>query len=101
MEHLIYLPAPEERGHTLFAVRVSGTCLEPRVIDGHTAVIDRDATAKAGDVVLAIHDGEAVLKILEIIDGQPYLVTLHGHPPIAVGENTRIVGKALTALYKI
>lgn len=95
-----YWPEPQHRNHKLLAIRVSGTCLEPRLMDGHTAIVDRNIDAKEGDIVLALHEGEAILKEYRLLDGVLHLVALQGQPPIRVNSETRIVGVVVDAKYK-
>lgn len=56
-----YWPPPGERQHRHIAVEVTGDCLVPRLLPGQRAIVNLDASPRHGDIVLAIHDGEAIL----------------------------------------
>jgi transcriptional regulator with XRE-family HTH domain len=91
-EYWPYMPAADEREHRFIAVPVSGDCMEPEIRSGHRVIVDLDASPRPGDIVLAVHDGESLVKILEERDGQMYLVALREQPPIRVDEQTRVLG---------
>lgn len=85
---------PVARSHRHIAVAVVGDCLAPRLLPGQRAIVNLDASPKPGDIVMALHEGETILKILEQRDGEFWLVALQGRPPLNVGENTTIQGVA-------
>lgn len=87
-----YYPRPAERGHYFVAVEVVGTCMEPRIPQGARVIVDTEASPRPGDVVVADHDGERVVKVLERREGALYLVALRNEAPIKVTEQTRILG---------
>ncbi|MHB1007195.1 MAG: S24 family peptidase [Chloroflexota bacterium] len=91
-EYWPYFPGPGERGHEFIAVPVRGTCMEPKIPEGARVIADTTASPKPGDIVVALHDGEAIVKTLTEEDGRLMLVALQGRPPIAVDERTQIVG---------
>ena len=99
-EYVPYVPTPEERGHEFIAVRVTGDCLAPMIAAGHIAIVDRNASPRAGDVVLAVHNSEVMVKILEQRNGDLWLVALSEQPPRKVDEGTRIIGVVAMATYK-
>lgn len=53
------------RRPNLLGLRVRGTSMEPEVHDGDTVIIDRDATPKPGDVVVASVGDDVFVKRLE------------------------------------
>jgi len=91
-EYWPYMPAADEREHRFIAVPASGDCMEPEIRSGHRVIVDLDASPRPGDIVLAVHDGESLVKILEERDGQMYLVALREQPLIRVDEQTRVLG---------
>ncbi|MCL5265140.1 MAG: helix-turn-helix domain-containing protein [Chloroflexi bacterium] len=95
-----YLPEAGARGHRFVAVPVSGDCMEPEIMEGHRVIVDLDASPTSGDIVLAIHDGESLVKQLEQRNGDFYLVALQKRPPLKVNENTRILGVVKTVQYR-
>lgn len=92
VEYWAYSPTAEERRHRFVAVPVVGTCMEPRLFEGERIIVDKDASPKPGDLVVAIHDGETIIKQLEKRDGDLYLVALRDRAPVKVDESTRIIG---------
>ncbi len=87
-----YFPEAGERGHEFIAVPVKGTCMEPRIPEGARVVVDKTASPRPGDIVLAIHEGEAIVKMLTQRNGHWVLTAIQGQPPIEVDERTQIVG---------
>lgn len=99
--YLPVYPAYSERGDEWIAVPVQGTCLEPRLMHGHVAFVNRNAEPKAGDIVLIVHDGEAHFKIYEPRDGYyAMLSTLDGSDPLRSNETTRVLGVVREARYR-
>lgn len=81
------------------AFYVAGDCLQGRIEPGTTIVVDCWAVAEPGDIV-AVHNGDLLIKILtEVSDGR-YLTTLNGQPPIRVTEETRILGVVVQVTHK-
>jgi len=75
--------------------RVSGDSLSSiGILDGDWVAIDRTGKARPGRVVLAVHEGEVLIKVLEKRDGQLVLEarSFREYPPIMVGEDTTIWG---------
>lgn len=93
-----YWPEPGERNHDFIAVPVRGNCLEPYILEGERVIVDRSASPQPGDIVVAIHEGEAVVKILRQRNGRLYLEAVQGQPPIEVGPQTQIVGVVKMAM---
>ncbi len=91
-EYWPYFPEAGERGHEFIAVPVTGTCMEPRIPEGARVVVDKTASPRPGDIVLAIHEGEAIVKTLTQDNGRWVLTAIQGQPPIEVDERTQIVG---------
>ena len=61
-------------GHRLFALEVTGDSMRGRGIhDGDWVVTDKDASPRAGDVVVALIDDENTLKTLAMVKGNYYL----------------------------
>jgi len=91
-ETVPYMPEPSERNHKFIAVEVRGDCMEPDLHDGEAVIVDTDASPQPGRIVLAAHDGEAIIKRLEQRNGDLYLVARRKRPAIKVTEETRILG---------
>jgi len=91
-EYWPYMPAADERRHQFVAVPVVGNCMEPRLREGERVIVDKDASPRPGDIVVAVHDGETIIKQLERRDGELWLVALQGRKPIRIDESTRLLG---------
>ena len=96
VEYWPYLPPPWARGHEFIAIEVTGTCMEPEIHEGEWALVDKNIVPEHGDFVVAIHEGETVLKQLELRGRKHYLVALQNEPPLEVNGQTHIVGKVIT-----
>lgn len=99
-EYLPFYPQPEERGHQFFAARVSGCCMEPRILEGHWVIVNATVSPHLGDLVLVMADGEALVKELASIEGDLWLVAIRDVPPIRVTPDVRIQGVVRFAFYR-
>lgn len=99
-ELIPYLPKPEERGHEFVWVEIVGNCLEPRVMAGHIAIVDTTASPRPGNIVVAQHDGEYLVKELRQDGDYQILVALQGQESIVVDERTRILGVVTAVQYR-
>lgn len=63
----LYVPVAATAGRRtdLVGLRVSGSSMEPELFDGDTLIIDRNATAESGDIVVATIGDEVYVKRLE------------------------------------
>jgi SOS-response transcriptional repressor LexA len=90
----VYLPPMGRRPKGLFAMRVKGACMEPRICDGDTIIVDREQTWQLGKIVVAVvgEDWDRVLvKRLVERGGRYWLEPNHGDP-ILVDANVKVVG---------
>lgn len=99
-EYLPPDPGWSERREDFLGVPVSGNCMAPRIEDGDIVIIDQKAEPKIGDTVVALHDGEAIIKKLAREHGHLRLVAAQGRPPIDVVEDTRIIGVVIRIVKK-
>lgn len=99
-EYWPYWPAPENRRHDFIAVEVQGDCMEPRIRKGQRVIVDRTASPSPGDIVLAICQGQVVVKELKNQNGRLVLAALQGPPPVEVTEDTRILGVVRMVMHR-
>ena len=90
---------PRKRKATGFSglvrLRVSGSCMVPRLNPGDLVIFDTRRAPEPGQIVLAVLDEhEALIKRLAVRDGQRWLVALDGWEQV-VDERVRIVGVAV------
>lgn len=90
----VYLPPMGRRRPGLFAMRVRGQCMSPRIEDGDTIIVDREQPAEIGKIVLAVAgDNWDVVLVKKLVerDGRRWLQPLQGKA-IPVDETVTIVG---------
>ena len=81
--------------HATFWYRVSGNSLcRVGIMDGDFVAIDRAGKVKPGRTVLALHNGDMLLKVLTHRDGRAWLEARSDehYPPLPVLESTEIFG---------
>lgn len=85
-------------GHELFALRVRGDSMRDLgILAGDLVVVRRQATARTGDVVVAMVGEEAMVKVFRRGGGRVELHSAHPeYPPIVPGpEDLRLLGKVI------
>ena len=100
-----YLPCPAEwgRGRDLFALKVRGDSMTGAgILDGDTVVCARAETARSGEIVVALVDGEATVKRLGRAAGAPALLAANPrYRPIPLKGESRIAGRVLGVFREI
>lgn len=81
----------------VFALRIKGDSMSPRIMDGDIVLVDQDACPEDGDVVIALVGDEATCKIFKKAHGNVTLVPFNAaYPPFVYSgneiENLRILG---------
>ena len=86
----------------VFALRVKGDSLKDiGVLEGDLALVQKQNTAMGGDIVVAMINEEATIKILKIEGGHIALCPANDkYSNLEVNEDTKIVGKVLTVIRK-
>jgi len=98
-----YVPCPPgmARGRTLFGLRVKGdSMIDAQIAENDVVICERTERADAGEIVVALHQGEATVKRLGNADGRPTLVAENkakqeSYPPIPLDQESRILGKVV------
>jgi repressor LexA len=88
-EKVIWFPVPAKwAGHKLFFVRVVGNSMEPRIFEGDTVLVDKDAPIGKGDLVaVLLKDGELVIKRIRRKNGFVFLESINpAYEPIIVKD---------------
>lgn len=89
-EDLMPNPMPHRRG--LYALRVEGDCMEPKLRDGDIIYVDPAVSPRDKQVVVVLLDGEHTLKRYRIIKDEAWLVPDNRkYPRIKVTNNKAIV----------
>ena len=89
--------ASEARGRELFAVRVRGDSMTgAAILDDDLLVCERVQTAREGEIVVALLDGDATVKRLGRHSGAPALLPANpAYKPILLRGEVRIAGRVM------
>jgi repressor LexA len=98
------LPLPRElvgQG-TLFSLHVKGdSMIEAAICDGDFVVVRQQQTAENGDIVAAMIDGEATVKVYRVRNGHVQLVPRNtAYQPIP-GDQATILGKVVAVMRRV
>ena len=90
-------------GHgTLFALKVKGdSMIEAAICDGDTVVVRHQQVADNGDIVAAMIDGEATVKVFQRTGGHIELVPRNPAYDVIPGDDAVILGKVVTVLRRV
>lgn len=93
-------------GEEFFALRVRGSSMEPRFMEGDVVIVRRQDDAENGDVVVALDGDDATIKQLKKLpDGVMLLPFNREFDPLvftrADAENLRILGKVVELRAKL
>jgi repressor LexA len=99
IEDYIKLPKSMLPGGDLFALHVKGdSMIEKGIADGDIAIIKKQNTANNGDIVAALIDDEATLKIFKTIDRKVHLIPANPSYKPIVPENVTVLGKLVSLI---
>lgn len=98
-----YVPCPPgmARGRTLFGLRVKGdSMIDAQIAEKDIVICEKTERADAGEIIVALHQGEATVKRLSKVNGRPALIAENGakqdsYPPILLDQESRILGKVM------
>jgi repressor LexA len=89
-------------GGELFALRVHGdSMIEAAICEGDIVVVRRQDAADSGDIVAALVDGEATVKMLRVRDGRVELVPRNPYFDVISGEHATIMGKVVCVMRRL
>ena len=95
-----YIPVPvEQRGRSLFALRVKGdSMINAAILDGDIAIVEQTPVAQNGEIVVALIDDEATVKRFYKEKGAFRLQPENdNYEPIIVKELT-VLGKVISII---
>lgn len=99
VEEILSLPAELVGRGTLFALRVRGdSMIEAGIADGDVVVVRQQPVADNGDIVAAMIDDEATVKVFRARDGVVELLPRNPRYPVIPGEHAVILGKVVCVL---
>lgn len=83
----------------LFVLEVSGdSMIDAAICDGDYVVIRQQNTASEGEIVAAMLDGEATVKVLSKKDGNVWLLPRNENYAPIPGNHAKILGKVVTVI---
>lgn len=102
IESVFPLPREIVGDGELFLLRVVGdSMVDAAICDGDWVVVRQQPTGDDGDVVAAMIDGEATVKVLSRSDGHVWLLPRNpAYAPID-GDNAHILGRVVTVLRRL
>ena len=87
---------------TLFALRVKGdSMIEAAICDGDLVVVRQQQVAESGDIVAAMIDGEATVKVLRLRDGTVELLPRNPLYQVIPANHAVILGKVVSVLRRV
>lgn len=86
----------------LFMLEVKGeSMIDAAICDGDFVVIRAQKTAENGEIVAAMIDGEATVKVFSQKDGHTWLLPRNSAFPPIPGDQCEILGKVVTVMRKV
>ena len=83
----------------LFMLKVTGeSMLDPAICDGDWVVVREQSTAENGDIVAAMLDGEATVKVFRQRDGHTWLLPRNSAFEPILGDAATVLGKIVAVL---
>ncbi|GAA2403606.1 LexA repressor [Catellatospora methionotrophica] len=90
-------------GHgTLFSLRVRGdSMVDAAICDGDVVVIRQQPTAYSGEIVAAMIDGEATVKVYRVSRGHVELVPCNPAYGVIPGDDAVVLGKVVAVVRRV
>ncbi|WP_307831202.1 transcriptional repressor LexA [Nucisporomicrobium flavum] len=102
VEDELTLPVSLVGRGTLFALHVRGdSMIEAAICDGDIVVVRQQPVAQSGDIVAALIDGEATIKVYRVRNGHVELVPRNPVFETLRGDDAVILGKVTCALRRL
>lgn len=99
VEDVFELPTSLTGRGDLFMLEVSGeSMVEAGILDGDYVVVRAQATADDGQVVAAMIDGEATVKVLSHSDGHVWLLPRNADYSPIPGDEATVLGRVVTVI---
>ncbi|ADH92390.1 transcriptional repressor LexA [Arcanobacterium haemolyticum] len=99
IEDVFALPRQLTGSGELFMLQVSGdSMVDAAICDGDWVVVRRQPNAEQGEIVAAMIDGEATVKVLSRTDGHQWLLPRNPDYSPIPADNAQIIGRIVTVL---
>jgi repressor LexA len=102
VEEVFPLPRQLVGNGDLFMLNVSGdSMIDAAICDGDWVVIRAQRTAENGDIVAAMLDGEATVKVFRQRDGHTWLLPRNSNFEPILGDQSEVLGKVVAVLRSV
>ena len=99
VEEIFPLPRQLVGKGELFMLKVVGeSMIDAAICDGDWVVVRTQATAENGDIVAAMLDEEATVKVFRQRDGHTWLLPRNSNFEPILGDHAEVLGKVVTVL---
>ncbi len=90
------------KGGDLFILRVAGdSMIDAAIMDGDWVVVRAQQTAENGDIVAAMLDGEATVKVFRQRDGHTWLLPRNSAYEPILGDESTVLGRIVAVLRSV
>ena len=102
VEEIFPLPRQLVGKGDLFMLKVSGeSMIDAAICDGDWVVVREQRTADNGEIVAAMLDGEATVKVFRQRDGHTWLLPRNTSFEPILGDNAEVLGKVVAVLRSV
>ena len=102
VEEIFPLPRQVVGDGELFLLLVSGdSMIDAAICDGDWVVVRQQPTAANGEIVAAMLDGEATVKVFRQRDGHTWLLPRNSNYEPILGDEAQVLGKVVAVLRSI
>ena len=102
VEDVLSLPRQLVGSGKLFMLRVKGdSMIDAAICDGDWVVVRQQHTADNGDIVAALLDDEATVKVFRQVDGHTWLLPRNSQYEPILGDRATVMGKVVSVLRSI
>ncbi|MEU6583925.1 transcriptional repressor LexA [Nocardia sp. NPDC046763] len=87
---------------TVFGLRVRGdSMVDAAICDGDIVVVRKQQEAHTGEIVAAMIDGEATVKVYRRANGHVYLEPRNAAYPVIDGDDAQVLGKVVSVMRRV
>ena len=102
VEDIMSLPRQLVGNGELFMLKVVGdSMIDAAICDGDWVVVRQQQTADNGDIVAAMLDEEATVKVFKQRDGHTWLLPQNSAYEPILGDHATVMGKVVTVLRSV
>lgn len=99
VEDVLVLPRQLVGSGKLFMLKVKGdSMIDAAICDGDWVVVREQHTADNGDIVAALLDDEATVKVFRQVDGHTWLMPRNSNYEPIMGDRATVMGKVVSVL---